>query len=85
MALRIRLQKPGKSIKRRYHYKVVVMEARSPRQGRFVDEVGYYDPACKLLKIDIEKYKDRVKKGARPTKTVEGLAKRYAKGLKKGK
>ena len=35
--------------------------------------------------VDIEKNKDWVKKGARPTKTVEGLAKRYAKGLKKGK
>ena len=82
MALKIRLRKPGKSIKRRYHYKIIVTEARSPREGRFVDEIGYYDPACKLLKVDLTKYDNWVKKGAQPTMTVKNLAKKYKKESK---
>ncbi len=75
--LRIRLRKPGKSVKRRYHYKIVVIEARSARESRFTAQVGYYDPSRELLEFDIPKYEAWVKKGAKPTETVATLFKRY--------
>ncbi|OQX82053.1 MAG: 30S ribosomal protein S16 [Candidatus Omnitrophica bacterium 4484_70.1] len=77
--LRIRLRKPGKSIKRRYHFKIVVSEARKARESDFVEEVGFYDPSKDLLKIDIEKYQEWIRKGAKPTETVKSLFKRYKK------
>lgn len=77
--LKIRLRKPGKSIKRRQHFKIVVTEARSARDSRFVEELGYYDPSRNLLKFDQEKYQEWVKKGAHPTETVASLFKRYTK------
>lgn len=81
--LKIRLMKPGKSIKRRYHFKIVVMEDRRARDSKFVDELGYYNPACKLLKVDIEKYEDWIKKGAQPTDKAQALYKRYKRELSK--
>ena len=81
--LKIRLRKPGKPVKRRYHYKIVVTEAKSARESRFVAQVGYYDPSRKLLNFDISKYETWVKKGAKPTETVRTLFKRYKKGTKK--
>ena len=77
--LKIRLRKPGKSIKRRYHFKIVVTEARSPRESRFVEELGVYDPSHELLKMNVEKFQDWVKKGAQPTETVASLFKKYKK------
>ena len=81
MSLRIRLQKPGKSVKRRYHFKIVVAERSFARDGRAVDFLGYYDPSKKprLLKIDLEKYQEWVEKGAQPTETVASLYKAYKK------
>jgi small subunit ribosomal protein S16 len=81
--LKIRLRKPGKSVKRRYHYKIVVMEGKSPRDSRFSAQVGYYDPSRKLLSFDITKYQDWLKKGAKPTETVATLFKRYKKASSK--
>jgi small subunit ribosomal protein S16 len=77
--LKIRLRKPGKSIKRRYHYKIVVTEAKFARDSKFVKQLGYYNPTRKLLKIDIDKYQEWIKKGAQPTQTVASLFKRYKK------
>jgi small subunit ribosomal protein S16 len=81
--LRIRLRKPGKSIKRRYHFKIVVMESSRARDSKFVDSVGYYDPSRNLLKFDVEKYQEWIKKGAKPTETVGSLFKRYKKQIEK--
>lgn len=81
--LKIRLRRPGKSAKGRYHYKIVVVEARFPRESKFTDEIGYYDPSKKLLKFDISKYESWIKKGAKPTETVATLFKRYKKKTKK--
>jgi small subunit ribosomal protein S16 len=83
--LKIRLRKPGKSIKRRYHSKIVVIEAKSARDARFVAQLGYYDPSQKLLKIDIPKYEAWIKKGAQPTETVATLFKKYKKESQAGK
>ncbi|RKY29418.1 MAG: 30S ribosomal protein S16 [Candidatus Omnitrophota bacterium] len=80
--LKIRLRKPGKSIKGRRHFKIVVCEARSARESKFVEEIGYYNPSQNLLKIDLSKYQEWIKKGAHPTETVASLAKKYKKEYK---
>ena len=77
--LKIRLRKPGKSVKRRYHYKIVVTDAKNARDSKFVAQLGHYDPSRKLLKFDIEEYQVWVGKGAQPTETVATLFKRYKK------
>ena len=77
--LKIRLRRPGKSIKRRYHYKIVVAEAKSARESKFVAQLGYYDPSRELLKIEIAEYETWIKKGAKPTETVATLFKKYQK------
>ena len=75
--LKIRLRRPGKSVKRRYHYKIVVTEAKNARESKFVEQIGHYDPSQKLLKFVISKYEAWIKKGAKPTETVATLFKRY--------
>lgn len=83
--LKIRLRRPGKSAKGRYHYKIIVQEARSPRESKFLTQIGYYDPSRELLSFDIPKYESWVKKGAKPTETVATLLKRYKKKAAKSK
>jgi len=84
MSVVIRLRKPGKAVKGRRHYKIVVDENRTKIDGSFIDELGYYDPSKKpmLLKLDVERYDQWVQKGAKPSDTVATLAKRYRKGVK---
>ena len=77
--LKIRLRRPGKSVKGRYHYKIVVIESKSPRESKFTAQVGHYDPSRGLLKFDAAKYEAWFKKGATPTETVKNLYKRYKK------
>ena len=81
MSLRIRLQRAGKSIKRRHHFKIVVIERSRKRDGKFVDSLGYYDPSQNplLLKIDTQRYQEWIKKGAEPSETVASLFKNYKK------
>ncbi|MCD6254942.1 MAG: 30S ribosomal protein S16 [Deltaproteobacteria bacterium] len=71
--LKIRLLRMGK--KKRPFYRVVVADARSPRDGKYLDIVGTYNPLVDPaeVKIDKEKLDKWVSKGARPTKRVEGL------------
>lgn len=80
--LKIRLMKPGKSVKRKCHFKIVVMEARKARDSNFLEQIGYYDSSRKLFKLDLEKYENWRKKGAQPTETVASLARRHKKTLK---
>lgn len=56
-------------------YRVVVADSRSPRDGRFIEEIGYYNPLAnpKVVQIDGEKAKDWIKKGAQPTEVVVKL------------
>ena len=77
--LKIRLRRPGKSVKRRYHYKIVVIESTRARESRFIDEIGHYDPARNLLKFNTDAYQRWFDKGARPTETVATLFKKYKK------
>ena len=58
-------------------YRIVIADARAPRDGRFVEEVGYYDPTKKpsVIKIDQELANKWLSQGAQPTETVKKLLK----------
>jgi small subunit ribosomal protein S16 len=73
VAVRIRLKRFG--AKKRPFYRIVVADSRSPRDGRFIDEIGYYNPIAEPaeLKIDIEKAKKWLSVGAQPSDTVKSL------------
>ena len=73
MAVKIRLRRMG--AKKAPFYRVVVADSRYPRDGRFVEEIGYYDPTKEpsVVKIDADKAKDWMAKGAQPTDTVKRL------------
>ncbi|MFD3156538.1 30S ribosomal protein S16 [Haloimpatiens sp. FM7330] len=73
MAVRIRLRRMG--AKKAPFYRVVVADSRCPRNGRFIEEIGYYNPTTepKTVKIDEEKALKWVKNGAQPSDTVKKL------------
>ncbi|HAA38187.1 MAG TPA: 30S ribosomal protein S16 [Firmicutes bacterium] len=73
MAVRIRLKRVG--AKKRPFYRIVVADSRSPRDGRFIDEIGVYNPTTDpiTLKIDDEKAQAWLQKGAQPSDTVKSL------------
>jgi small subunit ribosomal protein S16 len=73
MAVRIRLKRVG--AKKRPFYRIVVADSRSPRDGAFIDEIGYYNPTTEptTLKIDSEKAQEWLQKGAQPSDTVKAL------------
>ena len=75
MAVKIRLRRMG--ARNAPFYRVIVADSRSPRDGRFIEEIGYYDPKSNpsVVKIDGEKAKDWIAKGAQPTDTVKRLLK----------
>ncbi len=76
MAVKIRLRRMG--AKKAPFYRVVVADSRSPRDGRFIEEIGYYDPTKEpsVVKIDAEKAKQWIANGAQPTDTVRTLLKK---------
>jgi len=76
VAIKIRLMRRGR--RNRPFYRVVVAEASSPRDGRFIEILGYYDPLKEPyeFKVDPEKVKKWLARGARPTETVRALLKR---------
>jgi small subunit ribosomal protein S16 len=74
MAVKIRLRRAG--AKKKPFYRIVVAEATSPRDGRCVEEIGYYNPISKDLKLDGEKAEYWISKGAQPTDTVRALIKK---------
>ena len=78
--LKIKLARFGK--KNQPHYRIVVNEARSKRDGAYTALLGHYAPTQtpKLLKIDMKEYKAWLVKGAQPTDTVAELAKRFESG-----
>ncbi len=75
MAVKIRLRRMGK--KKHPFYRIVVADARSPRDGRFIEELGYYDPTKdpSVIKVDVEAAKKWLANGAQPTDTVSKLLK----------
>lgn len=73
MAVRIRLKRMG--AKKKPFYRIVVADSRSPRDGRFIEEIGYYNPTTQptTIKIDTEKARTWLSRGALPTNTVKSL------------
>ena len=78
MSVKIRLKRMG--MKKMPFYRVVVADERSPRDGRFIEEIGYYNPMTTPaeIKIDAEKAAAWIAKGAQPTDTVKALLKKSA-------
>ena len=70
MAVKIRLRRMG--AKKTPFYRIVVADSRYPRDGRFIEEIGYYNPLTepKTFKVDEEKAKKWISNGAQPTDTV---------------
>ncbi len=76
MAVKIRLKRIG--AKKNPFYRVVVADSRYPRDGRFIEEIGTYNPIAEpaQVKIDAEKAQKWIKNGAQPTDTVKSLLKK---------
>jgi small subunit ribosomal protein S16 len=73
MAVRIRLKRMG--AKKKPFYRIVVADSRFPRDGRFIEEIGYYNPTTKptTFEVDAEKVRQWISKGAKPSDTVKAL------------
>ncbi len=76
MAVKIRLRRMG--AKKAPFYRIVVADGRYPRDGRFIEEIGFYDPTKEpnLVKLDTEKAKAWLANGAQPTDTVRVILKK---------
>ncbi len=75
MAVKMRLKRMGQ--KKAPFYRIVVADSRSPRDGRFIEEIGYYDPTKEpsVIKFDEENAKKWLANGAQPTEVVSKLLK----------
>lgn len=76
MAVKIRLRRMG--AKKSPFYRIVVADSRYPRDGRFIEELGYYNPLedPAVIKVDMEKAQKWIANGAQPTDTVRALLKK---------
>ena len=76
MAVKIRLRRMG--AKKAPFYRIVVADSRYPRDGRFIEEIGTYNPTATPteVKVDAEKAKQWIANGAQPTDTVKALLKK---------
>lgn len=74
--VKIRLRRLG--AKKAPFYRIVVADSRSPRDGRFIEEIGYYDPIKQpaVVKIDADRVRHWISNGAQPTDTVRSLLRR---------
>jgi small subunit ribosomal protein S16 len=79
MSVRIRLTRHG--AKKRPFYRVVVADERYPRDGRYIEQLGTYDPkvATGAIKLNQEKLENWIKRGAKPTQTVSQLIAKHKK------
>jgi len=84
VAVHIRLRRAGRT--KKPAYRVVVADSRSPRDGRFIEIIGHYDPLADppTLDIKMDKADAWIKKGAQPSGTVKTLLARAAKAAKPG-
>ena len=76
MAVKIRLRRMG--AKKAPFYRIVVADERYPRDGRFIEEIGYYDPTKEptVVNLDADRAKSWLKNGAQPTDTVKVILKK---------
>ncbi|MBQ7688197.1 MAG: 30S ribosomal protein S16 [Clostridia bacterium] len=74
--VKIRLRRMG--AKKAPFYRIVVADSRYPRDGRFIEEIGYYNPMTEpaVIKVDADKAKQWIANGAQPTDTVKNLLKK---------
>ena len=73
--VKIRLRRMG--AKKNPYYRIVVADSHFPRDGRFIEEIGTYDPQNNsTVTVDVEKAQQGIKNGAQPTDTVRGLLKK---------
>ena len=74
--VKIRLRRMG--AKKAPYYRIIVADSRSPRDGRFIEELGIYDPMAETdkVKVNMERAKYWIANGAQPTDTVRGLLKK---------
>lgn len=84
MSVRIRLKRMG--AKKKPFYRIVVADSASPRNGRFVEEIGYYNPKTTpiTLKVDTEKAQKWISLGAQPSDTVKRLLTKAALAQEQG-
>lgn len=77
MAVKIRLTRMGS--KKKPFYRVVVADSRAPRDGKFIDQIGHFNPLIEKdqVKIDVEKANKWLNDGAQPTDTVKALFKKH--------
>ncbi len=78
MAVHIRMRRIGKNPKKRPHFRISVFEETRNRDGRIIDEIGFYSPVKGDVKLDKERYAEWVKKGAVVSETIKRLAKKAA-------
>jgi len=81
MAVSIRLARAGS--KKRPFYRIVAAEKRFPRDGRFIEQLGYYDPRRKVFTMERDRYSHWLNVGALPSDTVRTLAKKYKENAEK--
>jgi small subunit ribosomal protein S16 len=82
MAVHIRLRRIGKNPKKRPHFRISVFEETQGRDGRFIEELGFYNPISNLVRMKRERLDYWIKKGAQPSLTVKSLMKKNAKEAK---
>ena len=84
MSVRVRLTRVGSN--KNPIWRVVVADQRSPRDGRFIETIGHYNPQTNpsTITIDEERFRHWVSRGAQPTNTVKQLVKAHAKGMAGG-
>ena len=73
MAVKIRLRRMGQ--KKAPFYRIIVADSRSPRDGKFIEEIGYYNPLTEPVEVKVneEKVSQWLSNGAQPTETVKRL------------
>ena len=76
MAVHIRLRRIGKNPKKKPHFRISVFDERVSRDGRFIEELGFYTPTTKAVKINKERYDFWVKRGAQASETIKNLVKK---------
>ena len=80
MAVHIRLRRIGKNPKKRPHFRITVFDHRRGRDSTFIEDLGYYNPVNKSIKVKEERLDYWVKNGAGVSQTVKNLIKKIEKG-----
>lgn len=75
--LKLRLKKFGR--KKKPFYRIILIDSRKKRDGKAIEELGFYNPLNKTTQIDMKKIEEKLYKGATPTKTVARLVSRHTR------